>query len=207
MFSSWILKGAFLPPRRVRKLGPKQGRKPEYIPARRESEGGEGGWVGGRETGGRGQGDCLPSISAPVDEIWLRNRLTVPISSWQLFLGLERNTSRRLNCSPSSDCLLPGMFFNLHPGSPVQDSELDVAGEAGQLQGKVRVIAGACSEVSVLTETEYSWEALGLGPRPGSVTSKPCHHSQDGFTMGAYRSVAVGLPTHMRPLQSLGRGL
>lgn len=34
----------------------------------------------------------LPSISAPVDEIWLRNRLAVPISSWQLLLGLERNT-------------------------------------------------------------------------------------------------------------------
>lgn len=161
----------------------------------------------GRGTGGRGQGDCLPSISAPVDEIWLRNRLTVPISSWQLFLGLERNTSRRLNCSPSSDCLLPGMSFNLHPGSPVQDSEPDVTGEAGQLQGKVRAIAGACSEGLVLTETDCSWEVLGLGPRPGSVTSKPGHHSQDGFTMGAYRSVAVGLPTHMRPLQSPGRGL
>lgn len=39
-----------------------------------------------------GAGACLPSISAPVDEIWLRDRLTVPISSWHLFLGLERNT-------------------------------------------------------------------------------------------------------------------
>lgn len=33
--SSVVLKGSFLPPRRVRKLGPKQGRKPEYIPERR----------------------------------------------------------------------------------------------------------------------------------------------------------------------------
>lgn len=37
-----------MPPRRVRKLGPKQGRKPEYVPARREGEGGRARWERGR---------------------------------------------------------------------------------------------------------------------------------------------------------------
>lgn len=45
---------------------------------------------GARGTGG-GLGACLPSISAPVDEIWLSTRLTVPISLQNLFLGLERS--------------------------------------------------------------------------------------------------------------------
>ena len=60
-------------------------------------------------------GACLPSISAPVDEIWLRDRLTVPISSLHLFLGLERNTPCRWSPQPGSDFLLPGMSSSLHP--------------------------------------------------------------------------------------------
>lgn len=42
-------------------------------------------------TAGRG-GARLPSISAPVDEIWLRESLAVPISSRQLRVELERST-------------------------------------------------------------------------------------------------------------------
>lgn len=57
----------------------------------------------------------MPSISAPVDEIWLRDRLTVPISSLHLFLGLERNTACRWGPQPGSDVLLPVVSSSLHP--------------------------------------------------------------------------------------------
>lgn len=136
--SSSIRKGAFLPPWRVRKLGPKQGRKPEYIPAGREGERTarrERCWTRPGERGaGLGPRACLPSISAPVDEIWLRDRLAVPTSSWQLLLVLERNV---LQAEPLAQLQIspPRHAFRFPPScSPVQDSELDVAGEARQLQ-------------------------------------------------------------------------
>lgn len=83
------------------------------MPARGEGEKGPQVRVG--EVQEAGPGACLPSISAPVEEIWLRDRLTVPISSWHLFPGLERNTPCRLSPWPSSDFFLPGVFSSLHP--------------------------------------------------------------------------------------------
>lgn len=47
-----VLKGGFFPPWSVRKLGPKQGRKPEYIPGRRQST--------LRGSGGRGTKEEVP---------------------------------------------------------------------------------------------------------------------------------------------------
>lgn len=56
----------------------------------------------------------------------------------------------------------PWDVFQPPPGcSPVPDSELDVAGEAGQLEGEVRDTVGVCSCLAglVLTETTSTWKS------------------------------------------------
>jgi hypothetical protein len=63
--------------------------------------------------GERGPRLCLPSISSPLDEIWLRDRLTVPISSRQFFLELGRK-KHTLRPEPLAR-LLPVMGFSLQP--------------------------------------------------------------------------------------------
>lgn len=99
-----------------------------------------------RGTGG-GLGACLPSTSAPVDEIWLSTRLTVPISLQNLPLGLERNAYSILLAEPLTHLRFspPRHVFQPPPScSPVPDSKLDVAGEAGQLQGEARETQWVC---------------------------------------------------------------